>query len=97
MSSTQQQDLETWVKQKLESLYLNKVDGEFDAYFESVFAPDVQLTVNDESVTREQFKQDLKNFQFAATSGSVDWEHIEVKPKDEEKPNDVSNIEYSYV
>lgn len=97
MSSTHQQDLETWVKEKLESLYLNKVDGDFDSYFDSVFAPDVQLTVNDESATREQFKQDLKNFQFAAMSGSVDWEHVDVKPKDEEKPNDVSNIEYSYI
>ncbi len=45
MSSTQQQqDLESWVKEKLESLYLNKVDGDFDSYFDSVFAPEVQLT-----------------------------------------------------
>ncbi|KLO12542.1 hypothetical protein SCHPADRAFT_875306 [Schizopora paradoxa] len=92
MSSTHHPDLETWVKQKLESLYLNKVDGDFDAYFDSVFAPDVQLTVNDEPVDREQFKTDLKNFQFAATSGSVDWEHVEVKPKDETKPDEAGTV-----
>jgi len=93
MSSTQQQqDLESWVKEKLESLYLNKVDGDFDSYFDSVFAPEVQLTVNDEPVSRDQFKQDVKNFQFAATSGKVDWDHIEVKAKDETKPNEAGTV-----
>ncbi len=93
MSSThQQQDLEAWVKEKLESLYLNRVDGDFDSYFDSVFAQEVQLTVNDDPVSRDQFKQDLKNFQFAATSGSVDWDHVEVKAKDETKPNEVSEF-----
>ncbi|TDL16629.1 hypothetical protein BD410DRAFT_901901 [Rickenella mellea] len=88
MSTTQ--DLTTWAQERLTKLYSPSEGDDAAATFEATCSPDINISVNGESTTREKLKQDITG----ASIGKVElnWDNCIAVPKDDQNPNDAGIV-----
>ncbi|KDQ56211.1 hypothetical protein JAAARDRAFT_36394 [Jaapia argillacea MUCL 33604] len=76
-------DLTTWVKTHLAAVYEATEEDDLRSSFEMVFAPEVEIHLNHELVSRDEMRDKLMQGRFAASSASLEWKNVMCVPKED--------------
>jgi hypothetical protein len=87
--------LTTWLEARLFSVYteFHSTKADFDNTFDSIFSPSVEILVNHDPVSRDNFRNDFWN----VAGSNVEWDNVTELPKDPQNPVGVPlNFEISF-
>lgn len=82
-----QQDLASWMKSCISTPYTSTADAYTQAF--NPYSPDIAITVNGSSTTRDEYIQSVQQKTAAMAGASFDWGQVLVVPDDPSLPNEV--------
>lgn len=81
--------LTNWTQQHLQSIIKATKQADFDAAYNNFLSQDAKITVNGVSVTRDQYKQYLKQESFLEASATINFDGAVEVPQNKAAPIEV--------